>query len=138
MNHARRIDCPDPGRHLVHLWLAHRPFKRMYLPVGVGDADVIQIEQADFSNAAARQRLGRPRTNPADTDHRDMRSRQPLQPLGAVQTGDAAEPLIVDRHGIPQTRHSRIIGPSPRRPNQAYRCVFNQAGSDPLLPCFLI
>ncbi len=70
----------------------------MDLAVGVGDADIVQIEQADLADAAARQRLGRPGTDPADADHGDMRRCQPFEPSPAIQTGNAAETLIFARH----------------------------------------
>ncbi len=83
----------------------------MDLPVGIGDAHIVQVEQADLADAAACQRLGRPRADTADADHRHMGSRQPLQTEPPIQTGNAAETLFIDRHADSPEKNLAIIRP---------------------------
>jgi hypothetical protein len=98
MNLAGRVDGANTCGHLVDLGFAHCAIEGVNLPVGIGDAHIVQVEQADLAYPAARQRLGRPRADATDADHRHMRSRQPLEADAAIQAGNTAETLIIDRH----------------------------------------
>ncbi|MCY1408620.1 hypothetical protein D9M71_239440 [compost metagenome] len=98
MNPADRIDRADALGHDLDLGLADRAVEGMDLPVGVGHADVVEVEQGYLAHPAARQRLGCPGTYAADTDDRHMAGSQTLQPGPPVQAGDAAETLLVQLH----------------------------------------
>lgn len=63
----------------------------MDLPVRVAFGDVVEIDQGQFPHGAARERLGRPRADAADADHRDARALERGERIGAVEPGDAAE-----------------------------------------------
>src|SRR5690606_21162062 len=95
MDLAGRIDGADACRHLVDLGLAHGALNGMHLPVGVGDADVVQVEQRDLAHAGTGQCFGGPGTDTADTDHCHMRGGQALQPCAPVEPGNTAEALFV-------------------------------------------
>jgi hypothetical protein len=49
------------------------------LSVGVGDADIIHINQGNRANPGSRQRFRRPGAHAADTDHADVRVGKTLQ-----------------------------------------------------------
>ena len=98
MHRACRVDRPQALSHDLHLGPPHLPFQGMGLAVGVADADVVQIKQGNFTHAAAGQRFGHPRANPANTDHAHMGLAQALQPLVAIQPGNAGEAWIFCAH----------------------------------------
>ncbi len=108
MHPTGRVDRADARGHLVDLRLAHGAVDGLDLPVGIGDADVVQVEQADLADAAARQGLGDPGTDPAEPDHRHVRSGQPLEPVAPVKPGYAAETLLIDRHLTPPENQPRL------------------------------
>ena len=65
--------------------------ERMDLPIRVAFRDVVEIDQRQRADRVARERLGHPRPDAADPDHRDVR---PLERGGrrrAIQARDAAE-----------------------------------------------
>ena len=70
-----RIDRSDPFSQGIGLIQPIIPHERGQLAVGVGHAQVIQINQIDGSNATARKRLGHPT---ADTP-RPPRPREPVK-----------------------------------------------------------
>ncbi|GAA16702.1 conserved hypothetical protein [Pseudomonas aeruginosa NCMG1179] len=107
MDPAGRVDGPDARRHHLDLGLAHRAFDGMHLAVGVGHADIIEVEQGNLADAAAGQRFRRPGTDPADADHRDVAIGQALQPLATVQPADTAEALFIHLHHQPPLKPNR-------------------------------
>src|SRR5690606_29288394 len=116
------VDHPDPLRHDHHLGLAHAAIQGMELAVDVGNADIIQINQGNPTNAAAGQGFRRPGADPADADDADMGSRQNIQGVLAVKPLDAAETLGK------MIGHGRYLCYSPcwaRRqlPRRQYVCV---------------
>ena len=54
---AVRIDPRDAQRHDADLGLAHRLVEGMDLPVDVGEAHLVEIDQGEFSGSAAGQGL---------------------------------------------------------------------------------
>jgi len=111
MNLAGRVDGANTCGHLVDLGFAHCAIEGVNLPVGIGDAHIVQVEQADLAYPAARQRLGHPGAYTADADHRDVSSRQSLETGAAIQAGDAAETLFIDRHADSPEKNLAIIRP---------------------------
>ncbi|MNP20898.1 hypothetical protein D3C76_1134950 [compost metagenome] len=109
MHPAGRVDRADALGHHLDLGLAHRAIEGVDLPVGVGHADVVQVEQGNLADPAARQRLGRPRADAADTDDRHMAGSQALQAFAPVQAGDATETLIVQLHIPPLQKTGRAF-----------------------------
>ena len=63
----------------------------MQLAVDIGFGDVVQVDQRQLPDAAARQRFNCPRADAADADHAHMRFGQALQGVCTVEAGDAAE-----------------------------------------------
>ncbi|MOA55379.1 hypothetical protein D3C78_1791600 [compost metagenome] len=57
---AFRVDRQDPLCHHFGFRLANMLAQSMDLPIGVGDADVIHVDQGDRTNAGACQRFSRP------------------------------------------------------------------------------
>lgn len=57
----------------------------MNLPVAIGSANLIRVEQSQFTDAAPGERFYGPRANPADTDYRDVRVRQLCYRADAVK-----------------------------------------------------
>ncbi|MNN40052.1 hypothetical protein D3C81_1541120 [compost metagenome] len=113
MHRASRVDRPQALGHDLDLGPTHLPFQGMGLTIGIADADIVQVEQGNLAHATARQRLGRPRAHPADTDDRYMGLFQPLQAIVAIQPGNAGKAWIFCAHLatpklIPQ-KSARII-----------------------------
>ncbi|MNY50342.1 hypothetical protein D3C86_1858380 [compost metagenome] len=108
MHGAVRIDRADALGHRLDLGAADVADMGMDLPVGVGHADIVQIEQRNLAHPAARQGLGRPGTDAADADHRHMGGGQPLKANSAVQAGNAAETLLIDLHDTPEKMRAAL------------------------------
>ncbi|MOA41695.1 hypothetical protein D3C78_1636790 [compost metagenome] len=58
--------------------------QRMNLTVGVGDADIIHINQGDSADAGTRQRFCRPGAHAADANHANVRLGKQRQRLLTV------------------------------------------------------
>ncbi|MNT33830.1 hypothetical protein D3C72_1697760 [compost metagenome] len=67
----------------------------MDLAVGIGQRDMVEVDQRDAPDRIARQRLGGPAAHAADADHAHMGRLQPCQAGGAIQARDAAETAVV-------------------------------------------
>ncbi len=92
---ALRVDLAHPlGQH-TDLCLPHCVSQGGELAVGVGDADVIHVDQRQVADATASQGLHHPGADAADTDDGDPGGVQAGQGSGAVEAGDAAEALEV-------------------------------------------
>ena len=86
----------------------------MQLAVGVAHADVVGIDQGQLADAAARQRLHRPRADAAQADHADPLAGQGRRAL-AIKPVDAGKTLFQQRiHpgivAVEQSRHGRGAG----------------------------
>ena len=92
---AFRVDRQDTLRHHLGFRLPDMLAQRVDLAVGIGNADIIHVDQSDGADAGARQRLSRPGTHAADADHADVRLREHRQRLLAVQSRRAAETLQI-------------------------------------------
>jgi hypothetical protein len=101
----------DALAHGVDLGLPHGAFQRVHLPVDVGLGHVVEVDQHQRADAAARQRLGGPGADAADADDRDAGLPDGRRARHAVQALEAAEaPGQVGRE--PRRRAS----PQPREP----------------------
>ena len=65
------------------------------LPIHIAHAHFIQIDQHQCSDSRSRQRFHRPRTNPAYSNHADMRRTQPLRTHSPIKPRNSAEPLRI-------------------------------------------
>ena len=97
MHLAARMKGMDSVLHSQHLGLTHRGIERMNLAVDVGFADVVKINQGQTANGTARQRLGSPRANAADTNHCHMRRSNSLCARVAIQACQAGKTTIQKR-----------------------------------------
>ena len=64
----------------------------MNLPVDVGLGNVVEVDQRELSDAAAREGFDSPRTNSADAYHQHMRFFDAGRAHYAVQPLEPAEP----------------------------------------------
>src|SRR5690606_22441370 len=119
-----RLDGADAFGHRLDLEPSYVARHGRQLPAGIGDADVIHVDQSDAADAGARQRLGRPAADTADTDHGHMTALQPGQGFGAIESRYTAEAgiicrhanlAILKRHSIPQVtaRPAPLLNKSP-------------------------
>ena len=69
---AVRVDLRDTLRHDLDLCATHVLREGVDLPVGIGDADIIVIDQGNLADAGECQLFGRPGADPADADHADV------------------------------------------------------------------
>ncbi len=88
---ARGIDQRDPLGHRVDLRLAVIAVERVDLPVRIAFGDVVEVDQRQRADRIARERLGHPRPDAADPDHRDVRALERGGGRRAVQARHAAE-----------------------------------------------
>ena len=66
----------------------------MDLPVDVGFGDMVQVDQRQRADAAARQRLHRPRADAAQAGHGDVGILQARGRLLSIQTRKTAEAAV--------------------------------------------
>ncbi len=66
----------------------------MYLPIGVGDTDIIQINQGNLAYTATHQGLSHPGAYTTDTHYTDMSIAQGLCADDTIQAYDATKALI--------------------------------------------
>ncbi|MNE51700.1 hypothetical protein D3C80_1463390 [compost metagenome] len=90
---AIRIDGTDALGHHLCLETADRALHGMDLAIGVGDTDVVHVDQGDLVDAGPSQRLGRPGTDATDPDHTDFRLAEGAQRTLTIKTGNAPESL---------------------------------------------
>ncbi len=95
-----RVDRHAALGHRARLVASVLPGQRRQLPVGVGHAQVVGIDQAEMADAGTRQRLDHPRAHAAHPHHRHAAGSQPLHRADSVQpvdTGKAFTPLCFHR-----------------------------------------
>ena len=63
------------------------------LAIGVGDADIIHVDQGDLVDTGAGQRLCRPGTDATDPHHTDLGLAKGTQGVLTIKTGNAPESL---------------------------------------------
>ena len=74
-----RVDQADTLRHDLRLRQTKVIAQGVDLTVGVGDANVIHVNQRDCANTGSRQRFCRPRPHTTNAHDADMRIRKQLQ-----------------------------------------------------------
>jgi hypothetical protein len=79
-----RIDRAAALGHRLGLVAAVVAFHRRQLPVGVGHADVIGIDQGQVADRRTRQRLHHPRADAAHAHHRHAAALQALERTYAI------------------------------------------------------
>jgi hypothetical protein len=104
MDLAVWIDRPHPPLQYLHLRLAQLAVQGVELPIDVADANVIQIDQRQATNAGTSQRLDGPRTNSAQANDTDMGLAYSPQASRAEQTPNTTKSslellLLVILHG---------------------------------------
>ncbi len=87
----RRIDRAAALRHRLDLGATVLAGDGRQLAIGVGDAQIVGIDQGELADRGPRQRLGRPRPHPAEADHGDVARGQALDRAPAIQPVDAGE-----------------------------------------------
>ena len=89
---AGRIDQTDPVPQRQHLGTAQLRVDRRQLAIDIGFRHMIEVDQGETTDRAARQSLDRPGPDPADTDHADAGSRECRQARATIQSPDSAKP----------------------------------------------
>ena len=86
--------CHTRGEH-IHLGNTDGVGQRRELAVGVGDADIIHVDERQRTHAAACQRLDDPGAHTAHAYDGHMRRGQPWQRRSPVKPPNAAKALRV-------------------------------------------
>ena len=85
--------------------------ERLHLPVDVRFGDVVEVDQRQRGDAAARERLGRPGADAAERHDRDARGTQTLVGRVAVQAAQRSEAAfqvgLHRRAGVQRLRSTR-------------------------------
>ena len=105
-----RLDRPQPRGHHADLRFAVGAVERVDLAVGVGDAEVVGVDQGHAADAAAREAFRGPAADAADADHGDFRPAEAFQRGQAVEASDAGKAVEV---GV---AHAAIVGLPARIP----------------------
>ncbi len=87
------IDGADARGHDLCFCLTDIALLRMDLPVGIGDTDIIHVDQRNVSDAGTRQRLSGPGAHTANTNYAEMRLCKLLQRLLPIKTRRPAKAL---------------------------------------------
>ena len=88
---AVRMKPGNARLHGQHLGLAERGVGGVYLTVDVGFGYVVQVDQRDLPDAAARQRFCGPGSHATDACYGHMRAGNRISARRAVQAQDAAK-----------------------------------------------
>ena len=76
MNDTLRINCFDAARHHFDFRLSQFTIEGVKLSIDVADADIIEVNERQFTYARACQRLNCPRTDAPKPDNGYMRAAQ--------------------------------------------------------------
>ena len=106
---AERVDVPDARRHGIRLGRAHRRVRREHLPVDVGDADDVEVDEGEGADAAPGQRLRGPRAHAAHPEDRDVRGGELFEAPVAVEATRALEPELRGRLVARAERAGRVV-----------------------------
>ena len=94
---AKRVDQFDALGQGCYLGLADGVAHGLDLAIDVRFGNIIEVDQGQAADGAARQRFDDPGTDAAHADHTDVRGAEACQRGGAVQAGNAAEtPFKID------------------------------------------
>jgi len=85
------IDRAHASRDDVDLGMAIFAIECVQLAIGIGDADIVGIDDREFTDARARQRLYRPRADAAHADHAHVRARESRGGARTVKPVDACK-----------------------------------------------
>ena len=88
-----RIDRAAALGHGQRLVAPVLPSHRWQLAVGIGDADIIGVDQAQMADRRAHQRLHDPRAHPAHAHHGHLAAAQVGDGAGSVQPVDTGKAL---------------------------------------------
>src|SRR5690554_298669 len=96
------VDGPQPLSHGIGLGAAILALQGMQLAVGVGDTDVVHIDQGNRANAAASQGFRRPGAHAAEADNGDVGTAESVQGFAAIEALYAAEAesVVVAGHSV--------------------------------------
>ena len=86
------------GQH-IYFGLANRAIQRVELAVNVGDTHVVQIDQREFADARAGERLDRPATHAANPNHHHMGTAKCLRRTLAVKAPNTAKAEVIIARG---------------------------------------
>jgi len=113
----RRVDLQDALAHSLDLSLAVGGSQGVDLAVGVGLADVVEVDQRDATDSTARKGLSRPGSDAAYADDDSMRIEDALGTLDAVEAAQAAKAALESLVGLAhdhcmRARRSRAAMPA--------------------------
>ncbi len=110
MDAAAGVDVGQAIAQRQHLGLAQRRAQGLDLAVDVRLGDMVEVDQRQFGQPAARERLGGPGAHAADADHRGPAGAQRAVAGVAVEAAQAAEATLevgvvgALRHALGQRR----------------------------------
>ena len=102
-----RVDGPQTLCHYRDLDITNGIGQCMDLAVSIGDADIVEVDQGDFTDTTARQSFRGPAAYATDTDHHNVGVAQQRQGRFAVKPGDTAKSLQI---GFAKGRRKRHGG----------------------------
>lgn len=91
IDRAVGIDLPDTFPHHLYLGHAQGGGQGMQLAIDIRLGYVVEVDQRQLSDGRACQCLGRPRADPADTQHADMGAAKAHQCRLSIEARDTAE-----------------------------------------------
>ena len=74
--------------------------ERGELAIRVGHTDLIGVDQGEAAHAAAGEGFGRPRSDTARADHRDVGTVETFERPGSVEPGQTRESIEIVRGGF--------------------------------------
>jgi len=114
-----RVDVEQPFLERFDLDLSHRLGGGLKLPVDVGDAHAVAIDDGEVADAVAHQTLGTPAPDAADTEDNDPPAGDAVHRRFPDEQGHAVEYGVFYAHAIsrtplfaehwPQRRHAESV-----------------------------
>lgn len=95
VNDEFRVDESHPFGERGDFEAPHRSVQRRELPVHIGDADLVEVNEGDLPDTAAGERFRSPGADPAHADDGDMRGAECWQGRRSVKTGDSREAVEI-------------------------------------------
>lgn len=108
---ARAVDEPDALGHCLDFRLAVIAVERMDLPVRIAFCNVVEIDERQAADRAARERFGHPGADAADADDGHVRALEGRQGGGAVKprhTGEAPRAIGLIEIMVGRARGDKI------------------------------
>src|SRR5262249_21970221 len=100
INGRGRIDFTEAFRHHADFLFSHQAADGMELAVGVGDANVVEVNESDAADAGAGEAFRGPTSDSAHADDHDVRAEQTLHSFVTEQAPDAVEAAVEDIIGF--------------------------------------